>query len=524
MPEHDVLVLGAGHNGLVAAAYLAKAGVDVGVVEARDFVGGGAQTRENTLPGFKQETDAVAHVLIQANPLITNDELGLKSKYGLEYIYPDVQFANVFPDGSYFCSYADIDRTCESIARISPRDGEAYKQFYEYSKGVLDFLLASLFSPCPPFGQIVAMLDSTPEGQEVLRALLMSSWDIVNEYFYDERVKAGLLKLANEPMMFPEAKGTGVYLFLMVPLVHLYKMGTPRGGGVEMPHALVRCIEANGGHIYLNSRVSKITTSGGRATGVRLESGEEMKAKRGVMCGIHVKHLFGGGLVDGAPDDIVRKVQRTTPSSHSTLTANYALNEAPKYKVGGDADRALLVELLPFMDGFRQHYDDCRLGIPPRQKVPYVACHSYVDPTKAPEGKASIQLYDPSPYDLRDGGPQKWDEIKEQEEDRKLDWFRQFATNMGPENILARTIISPLDLERWSPNYIEGDVVGLGSDLYQYLSNRPIPPLGQYRTPIEGLYLCGPTSHPGGGITGGGRAPVQVVMEDLGIDFNKVIG
>ncbi|HOT24648.1 MAG TPA: NAD(P)/FAD-dependent oxidoreductase, partial [Thermoleophilia bacterium] len=207
MPEHDVLVLGAGHNGLVAAAYLAKAGVDVGVVEARDFVGGGAQTRENTLPGFKQETDAVAHVLIQANPLITNDELGLKSKYGLEYIYPDVQFANVFPDGSYFCSYADIDRTCESIARISPRDGEAYKQFYEYSKGVLDFLLASLFSPCPPFGQIVAMLDSTPEGQEVLRALLMSSWDIVNEYFYDERVKAGLLKLANEPMMFPEAKG-----------------------------------------------------------------------------------------------------------------------------------------------------------------------------------------------------------------------------------------------------------------------------------------------------------------------------
>ena len=95
---------------------------------------------------------------------------------------------------------------------------------------------------------------------------------------------------------------------------------------------------------------------------------------------------------------------------------------------------------------------------------------------------------------------------------------------MGDENILARTIISPLDLERWSPTYIGGDVMGLGSDLYQFLSNRPIPPLGQYRTPIEGLYICGPTAHPGGGITGGGRAPVQVVMEDLGIDFNKVIG
>jgi len=430
----------------------------------------------------------------------------------------------VFPDGSYFCSYADIDRTCESIARISPRDGEAYKQFYEYSKGVLNFLLASLFSPCPPFGQIVGMLDSTPEGQEVLRALLMSSWDIVNEYFYDERVKAGLLKLANEPMMFPEAKGTGVYLFLMVPMLHQYSLGTPRGGGIQLPLALVRCIEDNGGHVYLNSKVTKITTSGGKATGIRLESGEEMKAKQAIMCGLHVKYVFGGGLLDDAPKDIVRKVQRTNASSHSTLTANYAVNEAPNYKAGGDVNRSMVVELLPFMDGFRQHYDDCRLGIPPRQKVPYVACHSLVDPTKAPEGKHCFQFYDPSPYDLQDGGPQKWDEIKEQEEDRKLDWLREFTTNMGPENILGRAIMSPLDLERWSPNYIEGDVMALGSDLYQYLSNRPIPPLGQYRTPIEGLYLCGPTSHPGGTICGGGRAPVQVVMEDLGIDFNKVIG
>jgi len=428
----------------------------------------------------------------------------------------------VFSDGSAFCIYEDIDKTCESIAKISPRDGEAYKQFFEYSKGVLDFLAASLFSPCPPFGQIVAMLDSTPEGREILRALLMSSSDIVNQYFYDDRIKVALLKMANEMMQFPETKGTGVMLFLLVPTVHINKMGTPRGGGIQLPLSLVRCIEANGGHIYLNSEVTKITTSGGRATGVQLASGDELHARRAVVSGLHIWHLVD--MVDGMPDEIVRKVKRTNVSDHSTLTCNYALNEPPKYKAGDEANRAMLVEMLPSMEEFRGHYDDCRHGVPPRVKVPYAACHTNWDESKAPAGKATIQLYDPSPYNLRDGGPQKWDEIREQEEDRVLACWRSFTTNMGDENILGRAIMTPLDIERWSPNYVRGDVVELGADLYQYLSNRPIPELGQYRTPVEGLYICGPSGHPGGGVTGGGRAPVQVVMEDLGIDFNKVIG
>lgn len=524
MKEHDVLILGGGHNGLTVAGYLAKAGVDVGVVERRSFVGGGAQTRETTLPGFKQETDSVAHVFIQANPLLLNDELQLKSRYGLEYLMADIIFANVFPDGSSFIIYKDIDKTCESIAAISPRDAEAYRSFFNEAKGTLDFLTASLYAPSPSFGDTIGMMDSTPQGQEIIRFLMMSAWDVVNEYFFDERVKIALLKLANETMMSPEVKGTGSYLFLTVPMAHVYGVGTPRGGGVQLPLSLVRCIEDHGGTIYLDSEVTKIETTGGRATGVRLASGETLTARRAVVSGLHVKQLFGGGLIDDAPADIVRKVRRTNSSSHSTLTANYALNEAPRYQAGGDVDRAFLVELLPFMDGFRQHYDDCRLGIPPRQKVPYVACHTHLDPSKAPDGKACIQFYDPAPYNLADGGPQKWDEIKEREEDRKLEWFRRFAVNMGDDNILGRSIMSPLDLERWTPTYVEGDVMEMGSDLYQYLANRPIPALGHYRTPIEGLYLCGPCTHPGGGVTGGGRAAVQVVMEDLDIDFTKVVG
>jgi phytoene dehydrogenase-like protein len=522
MKEHEVLIVGAGHGELTVAAYLAKAGIDVGVLERRSFVGGGAQTRQSTLPNFKQETDAVVHIFIQANPMIRNDELGLISKYGLEYIYPDVQYANIFPDNTYFCIYPEVEKTCESIARLSPQDADAYRKFFEYSRGILDFLMTSMFSPPPPFGQIVSMLDSSSEGREILRALLMSSWDIVNEWFHDERIKVGMLKLGNETMMFPETKGTGLYLFLMVPIVHVYKMGIPKGGSIQLPRALVRCIEENGGTIYLKSGVAKIKTEGNKAVGVILTSGEEVRGKRAIVCGLHPKNVFTK-MLDKVPEDLLRKIKRISPSDHSSLTANYALNEIPKYKAGGDADKALLVELLPFMDGFRQHYDDCRLGIPPRQPVPYVACHSIYDSTKAPDGKATIQFYDPSPYRLKDGGPQKWDEIKKKAEDRKLEWFRRFATNMTPENILGRHIKSPIDLERWNPNYVEGDVMCMSADIYQSLSNRPIPELGQYRTPIESLYLCGPCTHPGGGITGGGRAAVQAIMEDLGADFNKII-
>ncbi|HMN14496.1 MAG TPA: NAD(P)/FAD-dependent oxidoreductase, partial [Bellilinea sp.] len=440
-----------------------------------------------------------------------------------EYLYPEAQAASVFPDDSYFVKYRDLDKTCESIATLSEHDADAYRRFFDYSRGIMDFLAASLYSPAPAFGQMVAMLDSTPEGQEILRALLMSSWDIINEWFEDERVKVAMLKLANEPMMYPEAKGTGVYLFLMVPMIQMYGFSTPKGGGVQLPLSLVRCLEDNGGKVYLNSEVAKIKVEGNRAVGVTLTSGEEVRGKKAVVCGLHPKILFNR-LLDSVPAELLRKINRLTPSSHSTISANYALNEAPNYKVGGDVNRSIVVELLPFMEGFRQHYDDCRYGIAPRQPIPYVACHDVIDPTKSPTGKANIQLYDPAPYHLRDGGAQKWDQIKEEVEDRKLEWVRQFTTNMGPDNILARRINSPLDLERWNPNYVEGDVMALGSDLYQYMANRPIPELGHYRTPIEGLYLCGPATHPGGGISGGGRAAVQVVMEDLGIDFDKVIG
>jgi phytoene dehydrogenase-like protein len=147
MAGHDVIVVGGGHNGLTAAAYLAKAGLDVLVLEAKDYVGGGVITKEATLPGFHHDLHAIAHIFIQGNPLIRNDELGLKSRYGLKYIFPDPSMAVVFPDGDYIAFYRDVHKTAETIARISPHDAENYVRFYQFLNPLLDLLMAGFFAP-----------------------------------------------------------------------------------------------------------------------------------------------------------------------------------------------------------------------------------------------------------------------------------------------------------------------------------------------------------------------------------------
>ena len=150
--------------------------------------------------------------------------------------------------------------------------------------------------------------------------------------------------------------------------------------------------------------------------------------------------------------------------------------------------------------------------------------HSKLDPTRVPEGKGNLYLYTFAPYNLAEGGPSNWDNIREQVADRMMEGFRAYTSNMGPENIIARHIATPLDHERTSLSFQRGDISGIGRYIYQLLGRRPTPELSQYSVPsIESLYLCGPFMHPGGGVIGGGRAVAIKMMNDLDIDFDNVL-
>jgi len=524
MADHDVIVVGAGHNGLTLAAYLTKAGLDVCVLERQEFIGGACATREITVPGFRHDPCGTVHAYVQANPLIKHDELGLRSKYGLEYIAPEGSFANAFPDETCMLFYGDLDKACQSIAQFSQHDAESYRRLVLKFLPVLDMLMGNMFRPPPPYGVLMSQLDQSSEGQEILRHMGMSAWDIIQQHFEHEKTRTAMLKLVSEPICLPEDKGTGLFLTLLIPFAHRLPYAFLKGGSGMLSEALTSFIRDNGGTVRTGSEVKKITVQAGRAKSVVLCDGEEIGAHRAVVANLDPRLVFPGMVLD-VPEELVAKVNTIHDAPYSGLLLHLALNEAPKWKAGEEMNRTAAQEPLSTLEHTRREFDELRYARPLSQEhvCPLVVCPTLHDPSRAPKGKHCLYLFQYQPYALEDGGPKKWDEIREQEAEKILHCMRQYCTNMGSENIIAQTIETPMDFVRWNPNLINGSLVGPTQTMYQLFDHRPIPELGRYRTHIVGLYLCGQSFHPGGGVSGGGRAAVQIVMEDLGIDFEDLI-
>ncbi len=522
--RYDVVVAGGGHNSLTASAYLAAAGLKVLVLERNQWVGGGVVTQELTVPGFRHDLHSTAHMLIQANPLIQRDELGLISRFGLKYIYPDITEAAVYDDRSVVLTYFDLDKTCESIARISQHDAEAYRAHVQWMRKLLPMFVSGLFTPPLPFGSFLGLLEQSREGRALIGVMNKSAFDIIDEMFESDILKIHFLEYSSEAMAGPEEKGTGLIFSMLVGFVHSYHGGFPAGGAASLTDSLVRCITHHGGEIRTGCHVSRVIVEGGRAVGVKLDSGEELRAGRAVIGCFH-PHLLDT-YVDGIAPEIIADAKKTQPGPYSSIVVNYALNAEPVYDgLAGVAPALVYKCLCSNLEEVRREFDALRYGRMPDHPSVICVSHTRLDPTRAPPGKATLYMYHFAPYDLADGGAEKWADTKDHVADWMLDGFRKYTSNMGAENIIARHVASPLDYERTSLSFQRGDISGIGRYLYQFLGRRPTPELSRYAVPgIEGLYLAGPFMHPGGGVIGGGRATAVKIMDDLDIDFEKVVG
>ena len=359
--NYDVVVIGSGHNGLIAAAYLAKAGNKVLILEKNDWFGGGAVTAESVAPGFRHDWHSATHIIIQANPLLLQDELGLLAKYGLRYVHPEGIFSTIFDDHSAIISYADLDRTCASIAAVAPADGEAYRRFALKSKAILPLITAGMFVPPVPQGPFWALLDQSPQGREIMHAAQKSLLDLVNEWFTDERVKIHLLKFANELLIAPEEKGTGLALYTMPGFVHTYPSGIPVGGSAALIDALIHCLQAHGAELRKNSEVDKVLVQSGRASGVRLKTGETIRARQAVIGQIHPWLL--DRYVDGLDPVVAANAKAATTASFSIMAAHLALQAPPRYRAGAEAGKVALVNFAPVrLEAYRRIFDDFRYG------------------------------------------------------------------------------------------------------------------------------------------------------------------
>jgi phytoene dehydrogenase-like protein len=371
----------------------------------------------------------------------------------------------------------------------------------------------------------IAQLDQSPVGRDLIRFLMMSAWDVAHQWFEHPKTLLKALKISTESMVGPEERGTAIWMLLGVPAGHAAPGGLPVGGSGALADALQRAVEASGGTVTTDCEVTKITTSGGRATGVVLSNGEELTARRGVVSNVDPRLTLLKWVDEGISSDVREKIGRISEPTFSGLMIASALDEPPEYKASPDAHKATFVEPLPNdIAEFRMMFDDLRYGRIPTSFAPFVVTPTVHDPTRAPDGKHVLYLWHYEPYYLADGGPSRWDSIKEEVADQVEERYFSYTKNLSKKTVLKRTVFSPLDLERFNANLIHGAVLGPGSFFHQNFAYRPIPELGHYKTPVDNLYLCGMSTHPGGSISGGGRAAVQIIMQDLGLDFDDVIG
>ena len=521
--SYDIVTIGSGHNGLVAAAYLAKAGKKVLVLERQPWFGGGVVTRELTVPGFHHDQHSMAHIFIQANPLIKNDELGLLSKYGLKYIYPETPMISVFPDGETLSLFRDREKNQREIARFSRADAEAYLRLSELSATYLPSLIATLYSPPAPLGAMYAMMDQSREGRRLFAIMQKSAYDIINEWFEHERVRLHFLRMISENLHSPEEKGTGVGLFMFLSFLEQYGIGLAEGGSGRLSQALIDCIRDHGGEVLAGVAVDKVLVKDGRAAGVHAQDGREFQAKDAVIGAIH-PHLLGR-FIEGLDADVTRDAESTHISEVACFTVHAALNEPLRFKAGDHVGKAVMIELLPEggIDALRRHFDDLRYGKLPGPRLIGLGSLSNIDPSRVPPGKAIMHAWDYVLYDHPDGGAGHWDQCKREHAEGMLEKMRAYIDNLTPENIIAYHCDSPLDMERTSPSFRRGDLHGIASYLYQFGSHRPTPDLGQNTVPgVERMYLVGPFQHPGGGVFGAGRATAMRLCDDLKINFDKI--
>lgn len=523
--SYDVVVLGAGSNSLIAAAFLAKAGKKVLVLEKNGQCGGGVVSIE-IAPGFIHDPHASGYYTCVSSPVIQADELGLMSKFGLQWKKWTAGFATIFNTGDGLVAYTDLDRTCQDVARYSQKDAETYRRFAKDCMALLPLLSKGACTPPLPTGPFISMLDQSPSGRRLVDMLFLSVTDVLENLFETEEVRIHLSKWCAEAMEGPDVKGTAITLVNLLGLAHSYDGMIPVGGSRAVTNAMIKCIESYGGEVRINAEVKKVLVSGGKATGVEMISGETFTAKDAVLANIHPWRLEE--MLPGAVDpELVRAARGVKLSSHGAVNQQIALTEWPKFKIGNDERwyEALCIEYVhKDLLGIRKVFDQYKYGeIPTKHLSPLTIMNSRKDPSRAPSNEqCAMYLYHFAPRELRDGGLAGWEKQGQGFADAIWEDFKSYCTNMDDSKIIARHVETPLDHHHHSNSMMRGDIFGIGTTAGQIMGRRPIAELGQFKVPgVDSLYLVGCTQHPGGTVTFGGRATAMKMMMDWKMDMKK---
>jgi phytoene dehydrogenase-like protein len=525
--SYDAIVIGGGHNGLTCACYLARAGLDVLVLEQYHTVGGMTVTEEVTLPGFWSDLHASGYQLANLSPVPR--ELGLLDRY--ELIEPEIPFSYVFPNGQIISVHRDIEKTVAAIACHSQKDAATWRGLMQRFQAQKEAIVAGMFSPPPSLAAATARFAASSAGLEAYRFGLQSLRSWANQTLEAEATQTLFASFATFLGASPDDAGGAELGWLFASVLQNAGNNLVKGGMQRVSEALAAQLKARGGVIRTNAPVQRILGTPQRATGVRLANGEQITAKKLVVSNADPAHL----VLDLLRPDLVRRHivarMRQYEWGDAVFVMYVALDGPVHYKAGPAARQSAHVHLTePSLDYFARVYLQCRGGALPSAPMIVSWNDSAIDPGRAPTGKALMKFVVLSvPYTIKDDATgrisaRNWSEAREPYADYLIDLI---TTNYIPDlkdRIVVRVAHSPLDMERRISTAVQG-TLGHGAFVpYQQGALRPIPELGGYKTPIANVYLCGAGSHPGPGVSmAPGRNAAQVILGELGIDLRSVV-
>jgi beta-carotene ketolase (CrtO type) len=510
----DVIVIGAGHNGLVCACWLARAGLRVGVLEAAAEPGGCVHTVDLPAGRGRLELGAYEHGGIRASGVAAG--LELESRFGLRFHLRDEVTLAPGDDGTALAFHSSLDRTVEGLrAAVGAAEAETYRRFARWAEAAVALLRQTEAGPPPSLRQLAALAEAAlgAEAPRLLQALLGSASAVLRGTFTDERLQGPLAHWAAHSQQSPADPGTGAGALLLAG-GHGSPAARPLGGSRATVDALVRCLEAAGGTLHCGLPVERVAVAGGRAVAVHA-GGERFEAARAVVSALDARRLFLGLLEEGdVPRPLLDEVRRihVGRGNVSELKVDAVLARMPAVPGPAGFERAFMLSANTIGDVERS-FARIRLGELPEQPPLMLAFPSALEPGWAPEGRAVLWLSTFVPWRLASG---PWDRraleaaadhawrVAERALGATLEALERRVT--GPAEWVART-----GNPHANPNHVE-------MSIDQLLAFRPSPSLAGYRTPIGGLFLTGAGTHPGGGLTGvPGRNAAAVVLRALGM-------